>query len=1002
MCKKNKLFLISCLLLVLSFILFIPVNASAAGTYSRIYGSDRYKTAAAISKKGWPQASDYAILARGDAFPDALCAAPLSQKYNAPLLLTWHDSLNPDALSELKRLRVNHVIVVGGPGAVSENEINSIKDAGISDVERLGGADRYETSVKIAQRVGNSGAIALATGLNYPDALSISPIAANSLMPILLTDTYKLPDSVKQYLTENGSINKTYVVGGPDVVSQAVFNSVPGSERLCGNNRYGTNTSIMQKFINTLNFDNIFLAVANGTHGNEFADALSGSALAAKSSSPVVLVYKDMAPSTERFVRENMPDNVNITAFGGSSVVPQSIIDKLLGSVKPVYDETSGKYFDTIQSALDNAGPGDTIKIAAGVYREHINISKDNLKLEGQGPDTVIDATQNGISTKAGIKIYNHSGVEIKNIAIKNGAVHRTGEWNSEPYGIYIYNSDKNLIRNVSLHGNGDYEIYLANGSDNNTIENCSIDGSSIPGGTGSLDGIFACGGEGAGSGLSLMNTNNKFYNNSIKGVVYGISLTASDYNNILCNTIHAQDSSSWPGSVSAAVLLSNSSNNTVRGNNIDSSQYGIRLTSMEDYSPYAYAGDPDNNTISENNITSLQHGIRVAGSGNLIQNNDIAANPNGDGIWVADNAGECSITGNIIYGGLIGIRTDTGNARIHYNKLDNCSTSIKNNSMTVIDGRFNYLGSMGPQISVGSNISYSPWLGLGNDASTDPGFQMAAPMTWGADDSIYGALAAAASGDTIRLSDGTYYLTSPLDVSRNLKIQGSGNTIIKFAFDTALTGDNSGAIIVDAGKSLDLLNLTIDGSGRKIMQALRVLGNCTIDGVSFKNIYFAKYAGTAVKVSGSGRATILNSTFQNIENICIGAYDSASVYIGGGDSRNTLYGSGAGDYNQFAIYVNGADANVAAASNEINYFSGNASAGIYVESGKASISSNTMASSSISLKTGTTVNNTLLSSDNAQDAAKAIEQGNTGSSVIIYDAAGSIIYPTAGDGSLN
>ncbi|NLI94099.1 MAG: cell wall-binding repeat-containing protein [Peptococcaceae bacterium] len=78
------------------------------GNIDRLEGTDRYKTAAAISRKGW-DISDYAVLARGDDFADALCAGPLAAKYNAPILMTEPNELNTATLDEMKRLGVKHL-----------------------------------------------------------------------------------------------------------------------------------------------------------------------------------------------------------------------------------------------------------------------------------------------------------------------------------------------------------------------------------------------------------------------------------------------------------------------------------------------------------------------------------------------------------------------------------------------------------------------------------------------------------------------------------------------------------------------------------------------------------------------------------------------------------------------------------------------------------------------------------------------------------------------------
>ena len=57
--------------------------------WDRLGGSDRYATAAAVSRSAFPTGGAGAVvLARGDAYPDALVGVPLAAARHAPLLLT--------------------------------------------------------------------------------------------------------------------------------------------------------------------------------------------------------------------------------------------------------------------------------------------------------------------------------------------------------------------------------------------------------------------------------------------------------------------------------------------------------------------------------------------------------------------------------------------------------------------------------------------------------------------------------------------------------------------------------------------------------------------------------------------------------------------------------------------------------------------------------------------------------------------------------------------------
>lgn len=101
--------------------------------------------------------------------------------------------------SALKSLDVKNVYLIGGTGVIKPQVEQSIKDLGIT-VTRIAGYDAAETSVKIAEQMGNVTVLAL-TGGRGQDALSIAPVAAAKGIPVLYTDSKtKLPDSIVSYL----------------------------------------------------------------------------------------------------------------------------------------------------------------------------------------------------------------------------------------------------------------------------------------------------------------------------------------------------------------------------------------------------------------------------------------------------------------------------------------------------------------------------------------------------------------------------------------------------------------------------------------------------------------------------------------------------------------------------------------------------------------------------------------------------------------------------------
>lgn len=336
---KNKRILYMVLVLCLSLVImsYSSYAADKPADPQRISGSDRYKTAAAISMKGWPSGSQYAVLARGDDFADALCAGPLAMKFNAPILLTPSDKINMDTMNELKRLGVKNILIVGGQGAVSEDIEAVLNNEGI-DVERIWGNDRYETSIKIAEKIGLSDNIVLATGENFPDALSISAIAAKLGMPIILSSKSTLPEVVKQYINSR-QIKKTYVIGGTGVIEDSVAKIMPGYIRLGGSDRFETNVIIMQEFSDQLNYDNVYIAVGEGTNGNEFADALSGAVLAALNSSPVVLTSKMVPEVIDSFIKNKLTESTVLLVLGGEGAVSNHVVNTFFSHVSQSTEE---------------------------------------------------------------------------------------------------------------------------------------------------------------------------------------------------------------------------------------------------------------------------------------------------------------------------------------------------------------------------------------------------------------------------------------------------------------------------------------------------------------------------------------------------------------------------------------------------------------------------------------------------------------------------------------
>lgn len=154
---------------------------------------------------------------------------------------------------------------------------------------RIFGENRYETSIEISKIARNSADnVIIASGLNFPDALSGGVLAHALNAPILLTNgKTNLESAVLSRISQIGTGN-IYILGGDASVSSAIESQLKNSynvERICGNNRYETSVAIAQKIelITGSSPEAIFV-----TDSLEFADALSITPVAALLNAPII------------------------------------------------------------------------------------------------------------------------------------------------------------------------------------------------------------------------------------------------------------------------------------------------------------------------------------------------------------------------------------------------------------------------------------------------------------------------------------------------------------------------------------------------------------------------------------------------------------------------------------------------------------------------------------------------------------------------------------------
>ena len=264
-------------------------------TLKSLKGSTRYETATKISKEGWPNGSNTVVITSGNSIVDGVTATPLATSYNAPILLSDKDTLTDYTSKELKRLNPKKVIVIGGESSVSNKVINELKSIlPNAAINRVGGIDRYETSLKIAKEIDNLNPINkiyVAGGYGEVDALSIASKAGEEKQPIILMPKDNVDSNSYNWL-KNKNLENAYFIGGSAVLSDNVIlkiNEITSNNvlnnRIYGDDRQETNGKVIEKFYTSSSYENVLVSKSD-----PLVDALTAGPLAAKLKSPIVIV----------------------------------------------------------------------------------------------------------------------------------------------------------------------------------------------------------------------------------------------------------------------------------------------------------------------------------------------------------------------------------------------------------------------------------------------------------------------------------------------------------------------------------------------------------------------------------------------------------------------------------------------------------------------------------------------------------------------------------------
>lgn len=188
----------------------------------RLGGATRYETNLMILQEAGTARKDV-FVCTGEGFADSLSISALG----VPILLV------KGSLTEKQKAFLagnNGVkVIVGGTSAVSRKVEDQLKAYGT--VIRVGGSNRYETSVMVAKTYFSVVDYAVAAyARNYPDGLCAGPLAHAIGCPLLLTETGR--EAAAAEYTAQKNITEGIVLGGPGLISDGAAKKIfPGSDK---------------------------------------------------------------------------------------------------------------------------------------------------------------------------------------------------------------------------------------------------------------------------------------------------------------------------------------------------------------------------------------------------------------------------------------------------------------------------------------------------------------------------------------------------------------------------------------------------------------------------------------------------------------------------------------------------------------------------------------------------------------------------------------------------
>lgn len=312
-----------------------PATTERVGTNSPVATAIRMSRARFVDDFG----AAWVVLSRDDVFADSLSGTPLTSL--GPLLLTPSNTLDQTVREEIDRVLIpgDPVYLLGGEAALSAAIEAELANAGY-EIRRLSGANRFETSLVIADEVrfqfidGGQAIVARAFGTEtnptagWADSVTAGGYAAYTATPILLSPTEGVTPDVNIWLDfDNPTV--TWVIGGQAALSDQVQRDVPKGVRVFGVDRAATALAIAEQMWGATRGTGRWMIV-DGFGTNGWAFGLAAAGLSADGEAPLMPVRRDGVPfQTGQALSSCGAPAVDLLVIGGSGIIGDAVVADL-------------------------------------------------------------------------------------------------------------------------------------------------------------------------------------------------------------------------------------------------------------------------------------------------------------------------------------------------------------------------------------------------------------------------------------------------------------------------------------------------------------------------------------------------------------------------------------------------------------------------------------------------------------------------------------------------